>query len=140
LTDIINETISLLEKEIKEKHIIIKKDIKLKNIIFDKNHLRNILLNLIKNSIESINENGEIIIKSYNNKSFGIISVQDNGKGITKNDTHKIFEPFYTTKTNGTGLGLATSKKYCIENNATLNVKKLYSGCVFTIEKELTNE
>ncbi len=140
LTEIINETISILENDIKNKNIVIKKDIKLKSIIFDKNHLRNILINLVKNSIEAINKNGEITIKTFSSNLSEFISVKDSGNGISKNDLHRIFEPFHTTKINGTGLGLATCKKYCDENNAKISVKNLTGGCVFTIEKEITNE
>jgi signal transduction histidine kinase len=140
LTNIIDESLLIFAKEIKEKNISVEKDIKLKTIIFDKNHLRNILLNLIKNSIDSITKNGKIIINTYNDKTANYISIQDNGTGIEEGNLSKIFEPFFTTKTNGTGLGLASCKKFCDENNAQLKVKTLEQGSVFIISKENKND
>jgi polar amino acid transport system substrate-binding protein len=140
LTNIIDESLLIFAKEIKEKNISVEKDIKLKTIIFDKNHLRNILLNLIKNSIDSITKNGKIIINTYNDKTANYISIQDNGTGIEEGNLSKIFEPFFTTKANGTGLGLASCKKFCDENNAQLKVKTLEQGSVFIISKENKND
>ena len=140
LPEVIHESVSIFEKELKEKNITVKKDINLKSIKFDKTHLRNILLNLIKNSIDAVKENGKIIIAAFNKGDKDFITIEDNGSGIDKKNIGKIFEPFFTTKTNGTGLGLATCKKFCNENNAELKIKNLKEGCMFIITKEKQNE
>ncbi len=140
ITDVINESLSIFNNELNQKNIAVKKDIKLKSIIFDKTHLRNILLNLIKNSIEAVKENGEITIAAFKKENKNFITIEDNGSGIDKKNYSKIFEPFFTTKANGTGLGLATCKKFCNENNAELTVKNLKQGCMFIITKENINE
>ena len=75
----------------------------------DKNHLLRILNNLVKNSIQAIPEDrhGQIILKLYKEKNKAIISVTDNGSGISDDMQSKIFRPKFTTKSSGSGLGLA---------------------------------
>jgi len=63
--------------------------------------------NILKNSIEAIEEEGEIKIKTEIKKKKLIITFKDNGKGIAKDNLEKIFIPFYTTKSNSLGIGLS---------------------------------
>jgi len=75
----------------------------------DKNHLLRILNNLVKNSIQAIpaDRKGEIILRLYKEHNKAIISVSDNGAGISEEMQSKIFRPKFTTKSSGSGLGLA---------------------------------
>jgi signal transduction histidine kinase len=135
LTELISETLDVFKKEFEELNISV--DVKVENeeMVFDKSQLRNILLNLISNSIESIKKNGQILIKTFLENGKDFISISDNGIGIENKNMNKIFEPFFTTKSNGTGLGLATCKKYCEENDAQISVKSLKQGISFIISK-----
>ena len=108
---------------------------------FDENHLRQILINLVSNSLESTTEGGEIELSSYANKNYWELSVSDNGTGISEENINSIFNPFFTTKKNGTGLGLSIIKKLCKENKAEIIVKNNSGkGSTFTIKKEIINE
>lgn len=110
----------------------------LKKIYFDPIHLRNILVNLISNSIDVVDGNGLINVVSEKGDNSWSVSVIDNGPGIQKENITKIFEPFFTTKKEGTGLGLAISNKLCIENNSKLILEDTGEGrCIFTITKEI---
>ncbi|MCB9208160.1 MAG: HAMP domain-containing histidine kinase [Ignavibacteriales bacterium] len=133
IKELINEVIVFVQKEIEEKSLKVKLDLKSEKIYFDKIHLRNIFLNLLKNSIDSIDKNGEIIIESFMKGRNTIIKISDNGFGIENENLEKIFEPFFTTKNNGTGLGLASCKKFCEENSAKIFAENLTKGCSFTI-------
>jgi signal transduction histidine kinase len=63
------------------------------------------------------------------------LSVEDNGSGISPEIIHNIFNPFFTTKTRGTGLGLAVSKRIAKEHGGDLNVKSVQGeGSIFTLE------
>lgn len=81
------------------------------------NLLKIALKNILKNSIQFSHNNSEVIVKSYKNSSFFMISVQDFGIGIAKNEQNKIFEKFYRTdksrnkNSGGTGLGMSILKK-----------------------------
>jgi len=85
-------------------------------IYADKNKLLQVILNLVTNAIESCEENsgGKIVIQTTTTEEDGNnkihFMVKDNGIGISKEDRDKIFEDFYTSKENGTGLGLSVCK------------------------------
>lgn len=74
----------------------------------DYNRLKQVVLNIIKNSIESIKDNGIIDISIETKKEI-IVKIKDNGEGMSKETLKKFKEPFYTTKNNGTGLGVPLS-------------------------------
>jgi len=99
----------------------------------DYQKLKCLFKNLIDNSIDAIEESGEIKTWSKREDGFLLIYFKDNGCGIRKKD--KLFEPFNTTKANGTGLGLAIVKKIIEEHNGKINLLKSKKGnTVFEIK------
>ena len=89
----------------------------------DKNQLEILFTNLILNAIQAMNEVGEIKIKFQDFLGKIIqISISDSGKGLSGKDVEKIFEPLFTTKQQGTGLGLASCKTIVTSHKGTLNV------------------
>jgi len=99
-----------------------------------------ILINLIKNAIESISDfDGKIsVILSFFNKKY-VFEVIDNGSGINETDKEKLFVPFYTSKKNGSGLGLSISKKMVDLCNGTISAENnnLAAGAKFIVELPL---
>lgn len=79
-------------------------------ILGNKRALSGAIENLIHNSLQVIRQDAEITITTYCQNEYAYISVKDNGQGIDKDLASKIFEPFYTSKAQGTGLGLAVVK------------------------------
>jgi len=79
-------------------------------IVGNKRALSGAIENLIHNSLQVIKQGAEINITTYCQNEYAYISVQDNGQGIDKDLASKIFEPFYTSRAQGTGLGLAVVK------------------------------
>lgn len=71
--------------------------------------LTQVLLNLVVNAIEAMPDGGELSVSSTSNDGWLHVAVHDTGPGISPDEAAKIFEPFYTTKATGTGLGLAVS-------------------------------
>jgi len=82
---------------------------------FDRTQLIRVLTNLIKNSIQAIQqrnpENPHIEVRVFEESDYAVITVMDNGVGISEESRSKVFEPKFTTKTSGMGLGLAMVKK-----------------------------
>ncbi|MEO6454692.1 MAG: PAS domain-containing sensor histidine kinase [Ginsengibacter sp.] len=109
-----------------------------RDVRLDKNLLKNILINLISNAIKFTNENGIIkVISSVNGDDF-IISVEDNGIGISEEDQQHLFERFFRAKNaaniQGTGLGLHIVGKYVELMNGTITIKSRLNECtVITI-------
>jgi signal transduction histidine kinase len=101
-----------------------------------KQHLEEVFYNLISNAIQAFqNQEGVISIRAEAREESLEIIVQDNGPGISKKKLPQIFEPFYTTKEEGTGLGLYITKQLVERNGGTIKVEsKLGGGTQFTIE------
>ena len=86
----------------------------------DYNRMKQVLINILKNSADALSDNGKIDIKSYieNNKLITII--KDNGHGMDKETIDNLFTPFYSKKSFGTGLGLCLSKEIIELHNVTI--------------------
>jgi len=80
-------------------------------IVSDKEKLRQVIFNLLQNSIDAIGSKGKISLSVKEDDHFVEITVSDTGKGIGRDEIERIFTPFYTTKVRGTGLGLAIVDK-----------------------------
>jgi two-component system sensor kinase FixL len=76
----------------------------------DREKLEQVLLNLAKNAIEAMEGGGKLLLSSLRKENEVEISISDDGSGISEEQSDKIFSPFFTTKKNGTGLGLSVSK------------------------------
>lgn len=90
------------------------------DIDIDVHLLRRVLMNLINNSIESFQENGKIEIRLNELENAYEISISDNGCGILDEIKDKIFEPHFSTKTSGKGLGLSIVKRICDKLNIVI--------------------
>lgn len=101
---------------------------------FDKNQLNRIVTNLIKNSLQSLKENQtknpEIIITLSDDTDRVSLSIQDNGPGISKEVKNHVFEPKFTTKTKGMGLGLAMVKTIVLSYRGTIDIHEPKDGGV----------
>ncbi|WP_167578553.1 ATP-binding protein [Jeotgalibacillus proteolyticus] len=88
----------------------------------DANRLKQVFINLIKNSIEATSDGGKITLRYHSDSSAQHITVKDSGCGISEEQLEKINQPFYTTKENGTGLGLVVSLKIVEEHGGRVEV------------------
>ena len=103
-------------------------------ISFDQTHFYQIITNILQNAIDASPENNEIKLKISNEQDSMIIQIIDKGKGITPENLPRIFEPYFTKKKKGTGLGLALVKKLIDVNKAFINVQsEPGKGTVFKI-------
>lgn len=103
------------------------------NINTDGKQLRQILYNLILNSIDSMDRHGSIKITGSKFNGKIRIVIDDDGHGIEKEDLIKIFDPFYTTKDNGTGLGLFITYNLVKENKGDIEIKSDEEGTSVTL-------
>lgn len=88
----------------------------------EENQIKQVLVNIIKNSIESIQSGGVISVKLKRKKNQIVIEVADDGMGIPKEKLSMLGKPFFTTKIDGTGLGIMVSKKIIQNHNGTLTI------------------
>ena len=112
----------------------VKLDHNLPPIPFDRRFMKQALLNLVKNAVAAMPNGGSLSLATMYNADELRIVVSDTGIGIAENKIGKIFEPYYTTRENGTGLGLTLSYKIVKEHGGDITVRsKQGSGSQFTV-------
>jgi nitrogen fixation/metabolism regulation signal transduction histidine kinase len=127
LKSLLHEIITLMDSEIQLNNISLTAEVNPANLKVkaDEKLITQVIINLIKNSIESVNKekNGKIQIKAFiSSQSETIIQVIDNGTGIAADLTDKIFIPFFTTKEHGSGIGLSLSRQIMKLHGGTISV------------------
>ncbi len=129
INSVIDEIFELLKPELEDNSIVFEKQYeKIPDIFIDKDYLKQAIINIIKNSIEALktrSEEKKIQIKSFYDKNTDSIGIKiiDNGVGIEQDKLQKIFEPYYTTKDYGTGLGLTIVYKVIKEHGGDIKVE-----------------
>lgn len=131
-------TVTLLQVDPKNKKTQIEWNCKPADleIVADEKQIAQVLINLLKNAEEALKnqENGKISIKAeINTNGRPQISVNDNGRGIPSDVVDKIFVPFFSTKENGSGIGLSLSRQIMQMHGGTLKVESLPQKTSFTI-------
>jgi two-component system sensor histidine kinase AtoS len=102
----------------------------------DPMQLHQVFLNLIQNALDAIPDKGVVTVRTVHNREEHaiIIEVRDTGRGIDESAVDKVFRPFFTTKNDGTGLGLPVSKQIIEQHGGDMTVgKNPGGGTVFTI-------
>lgn len=122
--NLFNDLISIIKPKLYEKNIKLAHDIEdgLK-VKISKSSFEMIFMNLINNAIDAIKKNGEIKISWHKNlDNMTLLRIEDSGPGISKELRKKIFKPFFTTKNNGSGLGLFTVYKIVYLSGGQINL------------------
>jgi len=103
--------------------------------LLDKEKIKIAFLNIIVNAIEAMDENeGELTIAISSQPTFHTVQIRDNGHGISPENTIKLFEPYFTTKPKGMGLGLATTHTILQSHKAEVEVASFIDkGTTFII-------
>lgn len=105
------------------------------SVMADKEKLLRVLLNGIQNAIQAMGTEGVLHISLHKDGQWVAIEICDTGPGVEKSNLSRLFTPFYTTKTNGTGLGLAYSKKVVEGMGGRISLANRHdkTGAVLTI-------
>jgi len=125
ISNLLNETCDLLNSDFLKSNITLtKKYMPLPKIQIDLVQMKQVFLNLLLNAKDSMPDGGTIEIKTQKNQSGQIsIKISDTGEGIDKEDLKHIFDPFFTKKTVGTGLGLNVVHGIVTKHNGSINVE-----------------
>jgi len=106
----------------------------------DEREIRQLVLNLVRNGLEAMSPGGNLTIRSSTDSKEVVLSVQDQGKGIEPDVLEKIGTPFFTTKDNGTGLGLAVCYSIAARHNAVINIEPSLMGTTFFVMFKVPKE
>lgn len=97
-------------------------------IFLDPNQIKQVILNLAKNSIQSVKDGGELVISASMREGNAVIKVRDTGEGIPPVVLKNIFKPFFTTKETGTGMGLSVCKTIVEAHGGKIAVNTAFPG------------
>lgn len=144
LNSVVTNAIELVSSSIKRKEIVVELKLyeNLPKVSADYKQIQQVLINLLTNSCDAIKNRGKIIFKSYIEKSqrrnegeYVVVSIEDDGQGIPPEDMQKIFNPFFTRKVEGTGLGLPITQRIMHQHNGIIDVEStLGKGTIFYIK------
>ncbi len=83
-------------------------------VMLDTEQIRRLIINLIRNALDAMGEEGTLTVRTGHDEEYVWLQVQDTGEGIAPEVQERLFEPYFSTKTEGTGLGLATLDRGCL--------------------------
>ncbi len=142
--EILENVLMSVDEKIKSKQITVFKEFASTNFIVheDKEYIERVFLNLILNAIEATaGTDGGLTISTRNKKKCFLIKIEDNGSGIPEEDIIKIFDPFFSSKQGGIGLGLTTCYYGIVSHGGTIEVTSEPSkGSIFTVLLPLTKK
>lgn len=138
INDIIEKALNILNNEFRLNHIAVETDLSdnLPAIPMDAHLMQQVLVNLLLNAIEAVEEKGMVTIRSVMtpDRQYQKVEIEDTGRGIPKAHAGKIFDPFFSTKKSGTGLGLAVSYGIVQKHNGQIDMSsEPGKGTRFTI-------
>jgi signal transduction histidine kinase len=125
LSEIIEKNLSFLEPELEKKGIVVNKDLNGRSFKLqaDQELLYRAFLNIFINAMQSMNDGGDISVRVEEEKTHYLIEIEDTGCGISQENVKKIFNPFFTTKEKGSGLGLSIVGKIIEGHRGTIGVE-----------------
>jgi len=138
INELISETLLLAEQEALMNEVMLKfiKGENLPLVFLDPAQIKQVILNIISNAIHATGPGGQVEITSHVDleENMLVINIKDNGPGIPPEQLPKIFDPFYTTKEQGTGLGLTLSQRIIEGHGGKIKVSsRVGEGSCFSI-------
>ncbi len=134
---IFEETLQLLRPQIEKQRIVVEKEFQaLPMIQMDPEQMKQAMLNLLLNAIQAMPEGGQLTLKGQNSKDGQWIhlSIEDSGMGISPEDIDKLFDPFFSTKEGGVGLGLSITHRIIDQHHGKIEVENApEKGTIFTV-------
>jgi two-component system, sporulation sensor kinase E len=136
VNQVVRDTLDLLRPEIENRGqaIVEKLSNQLPDIPLDAAQIKQVLLNLIKNAMQAMSRGGELTIQTGNGTEAVFVSISDTGRGIPEEKLTRIFEPYFTTKKKGSGLGLMIVQRIIRDHAGRIDIEsKPGQGTTFRI-------
>jgi len=136
LNRLVREVHDFVSAELEQNHIesALQLDKNLGAILIDESQMRRVLMNLIRNAIQAMPGGGKLVLKTLPSGEWTKIIVQDSGEGIDPENLDHIFEPFFSTKEFGTGIGLTLSRQIVEEHHGRIEcISRVGVGTTFVV-------
>jgi signal transduction histidine kinase len=141
--DLLLHTVDLLATQADKKHIQIEKQLRALNPVIDcdSEFLIQVFLNLLLNAIQFVPDKGLIRLRSVVTTQYIAIEIADNGPGIADDDYQRLFDPFFTKRKGGIGLGLTVTNQIVLTHHGKLSASRSdLGGASFTVLLPITQE
>jgi len=116
-------------------------DPNLTKLSIDRTHMKRVFINLITNAIQAMPEGGKLTIRSSKTEKAALIIIRDTGSGIPRENMDRLFQPLFTTKAKGQGLGLAVCNRLVGTHGGEITAEsEPDKGSTFTISLPLKTE
>jgi PAS domain S-box-containing protein len=136
INQLVAESVSFLENEIRDRNILVEQELRndLPRLEVDRGQMKQAFYNVIKNAFQAIKQDGLLRIQTDTHDDWVSITFADTGGGISPEHLSKIFEPYFTTKASGTGLGLLIVRRIIREHGGEIDLTSDEGkGLIFTI-------
>jgi signal transduction histidine kinase len=122
---IVDESVRFFAPEIQDRDIVVEQELRsdLPLLELDREQMKQAFYNIIKNSFEAMKRRGVLHIRTDRDDTHVLISFTDTGGGISAENLSRIFEPYFTTKSTGTGLGLLIVRRIVREHGGELSIE-----------------
>ena len=143
VNSIVEEAVRFFAPEIKDRDIVVEQELRsdLPLVDIDRDQMKQAFYNVIKNSFEAMKSRGSLRIRTDKDDSHVIIKFTDTGGGISPENLSRVFEPYFTTKTSGTGLGLLIVRRIVREHGGELSIESSEGkGLALTIRLPLVDK
>jgi PAS domain S-box-containing protein len=137
LNELVVETLSLLQQEIADRDILVEQELAgdLPKILVDRAQLKQAFYNVIKNALETMRAGGILRLRTEATDTHAVVSFIDTGRGISAEQIGRVFEPYYTSKEDGSGLGLMIVQRIVREHGGTIEIESdVERGTTFRIK------
>lgn len=137
LNELVVETLSLLQQEIADRDILVEQELAgdLPKILVDRAQLKQAFYNVIKNALEAMRAGGILRLRTEATDTHAVVSFIDTGRGISAEQIGRVFEPYYTSKEDGSGLGLMIVQRIVREHGGTIEIESdVERGTTFRIK------
>jgi two-component system, sporulation sensor kinase E len=125
LNEIIEESVAFLRQEIEDRDILVETDLAsgLPLVEVDRDQMKQAFYNVIKNAFEAMKTGGILHIRSWRDDNFVSITFTDTGGGLSAENMSKLFRPYFTTKSSGSGLGLLIVRRIVREHGGEIEIE-----------------
>jgi two-component system, sporulation sensor kinase E len=125
LNEVVRDTLDLLRPELENRGLVVREKLAadLPQSPLDPGQMKQVLVNLVKNAMQAMSRGGTLTLRTGEGSDGVWVSVADTGGGIPQEQINRIFEPFYTTKKKGTGLGLMIVQRIIREHGGRIEVE-----------------
>ena len=125
LNEVLEESVAFLRPEIRDRDIIVEMDLEpnLPKLQLDRDQMKQAFYNVIKNAFQAMKTGGILHIRSWQDELYVSVAFNDTGGGITKAQMSKLFQPYATTKSSGSGLGLLIVRRIVREHGGEIEIE-----------------